>query len=332
MVKLSLDIKKAKKPFKNEYNAIYKAIKKYDKIVIFRHQMPDFDALGTQMGLVLWLKDNFPAKEIHFVGDDHVSFTPRLYPPMEIIENSWFQQKFLAIILDTGNADRVSDIRYKSADLKIKIDHHPAVESFGDINLVNTTMAASSELLVNLLLQFPGHHKFEKQSAAFFFTGIAGDSGRFMYTSTTGHTFDVAKHLLATGFSLSRDVYQRMYQKNIADLKVTAYVLNHFTVSPHGIAYYVLDLKVQNELNITVERGKENVNLFANIEGINAWCSISEDAKDHVWRISIRSKEKAINGVAAKYGGGGHPQASGAKIDSLDELPQFIQQLDNLFL
>ncbi|MCX5775232.1 MAG: DHH family phosphoesterase [Firmicutes bacterium] len=213
MLKLSSDIKKARKPFKNEYNAIYKAIKNYDKIVVFRHQMPDFDALGTQMGLVMWLKDNFPAKEIHYVGDDHVSFTPRLYPPMEIMEDSWFQQKFLAIVLDTGNSDRVSDNRFKSADLTIKIDHHPVVESFCDINLVNTTMAASSELVVNLLLQFPGHHKFEKQSAAFFFTGIAGDSGRFMYTSTTGHTFEIAKHLIATGFSLSRAVYQECTKK-----------------------------------------------------------------------------------------------------------------------
>jgi hypothetical protein len=41
------------------------------------------DAMGTQMGLYTFLKDNFPAKEIHFVGDNHVSFTPRLFPETE---------------------------------------------------------------------------------------------------------------------------------------------------------------------------------------------------------------------------------------------------------
>lgn len=325
------EIQKAKKPYAKEYRLIFEAIRKYKNIVVFRHQMPDFDALGTQMGLVMWLKDNFPNKEIHFVGDDHVSFTPRLYPPMEILDDSWFAQKFLAIILDTGDTKRIADERFKKAEYKIKIDHHPVVESYGDVNLVNTTMAASSELVVNLLLHFPFHHVLSKESAAYFFTGIAGDSGRFMYTSTTGHTFEIAKYLISTGFNLSKDVYQRMYQKNIGDLKVTAYVLNHFTVSPNGVAYYVLDLKTQNELNITVERGKENVNLFANIEGINAWCSVSEDPKDGVWRISIRSKEKAINGVAAQFGGGGHAQASGAKVDKLEELPLLIGALDNLF-
>jgi nanoRNase/pAp phosphatase (c-di-AMP/oligoRNAs hydrolase) len=34
--------------------------------------------------------------------------------------------------------------------------------------------------------------------------------------------------------------------------------------------------------------------------------------------------------VAAQFGGGGHKQASGAKITTLDELPSFIAALDAL--
>ena len=132
------------------------------------------------------------------------------------------------------------------------------------------------------------------------------------------HTFAVAEELLACGIELSQ-VYQRMYVKQLDDLKVTAYILNHFSVSPHGVAYYVLDKDIQQELKITTERGKENVNLFSNIDGINAWCSITEDPtpNDYCWRISIRSKAIPINGVATEFGGGGHAQASGARIDSL---------------
>ena len=123
-----------------------------------------------------------------------------------------------------------------------------------------------------------------------------------------------------------------MYLKNIDDLQVTAYILNHYKISPKGVAYYVLDDKIQRELKITTERGKENVNLFSNIQGINIWCSITEDTdpKEPCWRISIRSRDYVINGVAAEFGGGGHKQASGAKIATLDELPKFIAALDAL--
>ena len=133
----------------------------------------------------------------------------------------------------------------------------------------------------------------------------------------------MAQHLLEAGIELS-DIYQRMYVKKIDDLAVTAYILNNYHISEHGVAYYLLDAKVQNELNITTERGKENVNLFSNIEGIGIWCSITEDPKDKCWRISIRSKGTVINQVAAKWGGGGHAQASGAQIKNLTELDAFI--------
>jgi len=313
------------------FNTIYKQIVNHDRIVVFRHKIPDFDALGTQMGLVTWLKDNFPKKTIRFVGDDHVTFTPRLYPKMEVIEDAWFEKPFLALIVDTANRDRISDARYEKASIKVKIDHHPNHEPYGDVVVVDTTFCAASELVVNMIMHFSKKHQLSQASAKYFYTGIAGDSGRFLYSSTTGRTFEIAKLLLKTGIHLSKDVYTPMYQKQLDDLKVTAYILNHFKVSPKGVAYYVLPDDIQKSLKITAERGKENVNQFANIEGIHAWCSITEDPKDKVWRVSIRSKEKAINGVAAQFEGGGHAQASGAKLNSLADLEKLIEALDALF-
>lgn len=316
---------------KKQYQKVKKAIEKYERIVVFRHQMPDFDALGSQMGLFTYLKDNYPDKEIHVVGENHVTFTPRLYPVMEELSDSWFEENdFLAIVVDTGNTARISDNRYAKASYIVKIDHHPNVEPYGNVVIVNDELASCAELIANMLLSFKG--TITKESAHYLYSGIAGDSGRFLYNSTSPHTFAIAKLLVETGINLSKDVYQKMYQKNIDDLKVTAYVLNNFKVSKGGVAYYVLPIDIQESLKITVERGKENVNLFANIEGINAWCSITEDVKKKEWRVSIRSKETPINEVAAKFGGGGHDQAAGAKLKTLDELEDLINELDKLFL
>ena len=329
-MKVNPKIKDFIEPNKKDINRILSAIKRYDRIAVFRHSMPDFDALGTQIGLATWLKDNFPNKEIHVLGDNHVTFTPRLYPEMDRLSEEWFTKPFLAIIVDTANKSRISDPRWKKAKFKIKIDHHPEVEKYGKIQVVRTDACAAAEIVTAILLSFKGNFVMSKEAASYLYSGLAGDSGRFQYSSTSENSFITASLLVASGIDLS-DVYNRMYQKKIDDLKVTAYILNHFNVSEHGIAYYVLDANIQKELNITTERGKENVNLFSNIEGINAWCSITEDPKDNCWRVSIRSKAKAINGVAAKWEGGGHAQASGAKINSLDQLPAFIDDLDQLF-
>ena len=319
------------KQFKVQYSKILKAIKRYDRIAIFRHIMPDFDALGTQMGLATWIKDNFPNKEVRVLGDNHVTFTPRLIPEMDSLNEDWFKEPFLAIIVDTANSSRIADPRYKKAKYKVKLDHHPDIENYARVSVVDTTTAAAGELVASMILSFKGNYILSKEAASYFYIGIAGDSGRFQYSSTSPHTFAVAQALLEAGISLST-IYQKMYVKKIEDLSVTAYILNHFHVSEHGVAYYVLDADIQKSLNITTERGKENVNLFSNIEGIGIWCSITEDKKDNCWRISIRSKEKCINQIATKWGGGGHAQASGAKIDNLNQLDAFIKDLDDLLI
>jgi phosphoesterase RecJ-like protein len=216
------------------------------------------------------------------------------------------------------------------AKFKVKMDHHPDVEDYAKVKVVRHELAAASELVCNMIFNLKGDYKLSKEAAHYFYIALVGDSGRFQYSSTTPHTFAIAQELLKTGIDIS-SIYHNMYEKNIDDLNVTAHILNNFHVSPYGVAYYVLPLDIQEKLKITTERGKENVNLFANIKGINAWCSITEDSKEPCWRVSIRSKSVPINGVAAMFEGGGHDQASGAKLRSLDDLPRFIEALDNLF-
>lgn len=320
------------KEMKKNYSFFYSSVRKYDRIVIFRHIKPDYDAQGTQMGLYTFLRDNFPQKEVHFVGDDHVSFTPKIFPKTERLNDEWFNQPFLAIVVDVGDHERIADPRYERAETILKIDHHPCKKEISSHPILDVESAAAAEIMTDLLLKFKGT-TLSKEAASYLYIGIVGDSGRFQYSSTSAHTFACASALIKAGIDINQ-IYLTMYEKKIDDLKVTAYVLNHFQVSPHGVAYYLLPDAIQKELNITSEQGKNNVNLFSNIEGINAWCSITEDPnpKDYCWRISIRSKAKDISGIANRWEGGGHAQASGCKIKSLDQLDDFIQSLDELFL
>ena len=315
---------------KKEFQRALRAIKRYDRIAIFRHIMPDFDALGTQMGLATWIKDNFPNKEVKVLGDNHVTFTPRLYPEMDNLSEDWFKEPFLTIVVDVSSMKRIADPRFKKGKFKLIIDHHPSEEHLGKITIRDIEAAAAAEIVVAMLASYK-EYKMSELAASYFYTALVGDSGRFQYSSTSMLTFEVAEYLLKSGINISK-IYQRMYQKKVDDLYVTAYVLNNFHLSPKGhVAYYTLDLETQERLKITTERGKENVNLFSNIEGIDAWCSITEDKKEPCWRISIRSKEKDISGVANQFEGGGHAQASGAKIKDLTVLDDFIAALDNLF-
>jgi len=316
---------------KKNYVAILKAIKSYSKIAIFRHINPDFDALGAQIGLADFIKENFKEKDVICLGDNHVSFTPRIYREMDKPTDDWFKEPYLAIIVDVHGAKRTADPRFKNADKIIVIDHHDEDDKpmKSDIFFNDPIASAASEVIADMLLFFERKYKLivSKECAKNLYSGIVGDSGRFLYSNTKVHTFAVAEELIKKNITLV-DIYNEMYEKTLNDLRCTSFILDHYKVTKNGCAYYVLENKDLLALDIPVQKGKDNVNIFSNVKGINAWCSITEDITEPCFRISIRSKEKDMTPFAKRYGGGGHPNAAGAKIKDLSELDKFISDLD----
>mgnify|MGYP002530139539 FL=1 len=84
------------------------------------------------------------------------------------------------------------------------------------------------------------------------------------------------------------------------------------------------DLK---HLNISRERGSDFVNLLSSVDEYKVWLAITENTKDHNWRVSMRSRHIPVNEIANKYRGGGHAFASGATLLSLDELPLLLNDI-----
>ena len=117
--------------------------------------------------------------------------------------------------------------------------------------------------------------------------------------------------------------------KKAKDLQINKFILNNHQFDG-GVAYYVLsdaDLKM---LEISRERGSDFVNLLSGVEEYKIWMALTENVVDHNWRVSLRSRDYAVNKVAEKYNGGGHMLASGAKLASLEQLGQLLQDLKEI--
>ena len=320
------------KTHQKEYRNIVNAIKRYDRIAIFRHNTPDFDALGSQLGLYHWIKDNFPNKEVIYTGDNHVVYEGRVFPSMMKVNAKWFDEPFLAIMVDVANTPRISDPRYKKAKYKIRIDHHPEIEHWGRIKLIDTSFVACAEILASMFIYLEKKYVLSKETARNLFIGIDGDSGGFKYQHTSAHTFAIASHLIDKGLDVT-EINQTMFHKQMNELELKKYALNNYKLSPHGVAYYIVTDELQKSLKIETEQGKECLALFQNTEGINCWMSVTEDTTDpHFrWRVSVRSNTTPINETCSHFGGGGHPNASGARLKKIEELPLLVAELDKLF-
>ena len=324
------------KTLHKQFKYLEEKIKEYDHIVIYRHTSPDFDALGSQMGLYQWIKDNFPTKDIHFVGENHKTFMPNLFPYAEVLDETWFHQPHLAITTDISNLPRLSQAETLNfAKEIIKIDHHPIPEKqeeqFGDYLIVYPDRPAAAELIALFALSRSKKYHLSKQAAAYMYTGIVGDTGRFMYTDTDGATLRIAADLLDTGIDKTQ-IYDLMYETDLRRMNILKYVLNNYTLTEAGTCYYVLTKETQDQLQMDSNEGNLHINTFRNMKGVKIVASISYKAEKDEYRVSLRSGHIKIGEVATKFNGGGHDYAAGCKIKTLDELPALIKALDEICL
>ncbi|MRX71740.1 bifunctional oligoribonuclease/PAP phosphatase NrnA [Bacillus lacus] len=304
---------------------ILEAIRQYETIIIHRHVRPDPDAYGSQCGLAEILKASFPDKKIHTAGEGEKSL--QFLYKMDLVDDAQYEGA-LVIVCDTANQERICDQRYSKGDMLIKIDHHPNEDQYGDIIWVDTAASSVSEMIYEFYLS--GREKglaFSKKAAELIYAGIVGDTGRFLFPSTTPKTFRYVSELVDYGVSFT-DIYDQLYRTKINIAKLSGHVLQHFQTSSSGSACMKITKDMLDEYGVTASEASQLVSLLGNLEGIKAWVFFVEE--DDQIRVRLRSKEIVINGLAKKYRGGGHPLAAGASVYSWEEAEQVLTGLEEL--
>jgi bifunctional oligoribonuclease and PAP phosphatase NrnA len=304
---------------------ILATIEQYETIIVHRHVRPDPDAYGSQGGLVAILQESYPDKKIYAVGQEEptLHFMRRL----DVIEDEMYKGA-LVIVCDTANAARICDDRYSLGDKLIKIDHHPNEDPYGDLLWVDTSASSCSEMIYEFYLTGKEKGlKMNDEAARLLFAGIVGDTGRFLFPSTTEKTFAYAGELIHYHFSRT-EVFDKMYELDAHIIKLNGYILQNFELQENGVASVMLTKDLLKEYGARPAEASLLVGILGNVKGIKAWVFFIEE-EDQI-RVRLRSKGPVINGVARKFKGGGHPLASGASIYSWDEVEHVLKELDEV--
>ncbi|RDW21576.1 DHH family phosphoesterase [Oceanobacillus chungangensis] len=304
---------------------IIENLKQYDTIIIHRHVRPDPDALGSQVGLKEIIKASFPNKSVYAVGEQEASL--EFLAKMDVIADESYEQA-LVIVCDTANSPRIDDERYQLGKKLIKIDHHPVVDEYGDVRWENTNSSSASEMIYELYEYGKDQGlKMSDEAARLLYGGIVGDTGRFMFPSTTKKTFQYAAELVTYNFDRT-ELYKNLYMEKDSLSRLKGYILQNFKLTPAGSSTIKLPKEILEKFNVTPRDPGKIINVLGDVEGIKAWAFFTEE--DDSIRVSIRSKGPVINQLAAKYNGGGHPLASGAQAASWNDVDNIIADLEAL--
>ncbi|UPU39701.1 DHH family phosphoesterase [Erysipelothrix sp. Poltava] len=119
------------------------------------------------------------------LGSDLHNFT--IYEPMDCVDELGI---FLAIVLDSANQERIDDQRYQEAKTIIKIDHHPEVDAYGDLQIVDSGRGSVCEIVADLLHDL--QMKMDESVANTLLSGILTDTQKFSIETTSSKTLRAA--------------------------------------------------------------------------------------------------------------------------------------------
>ncbi|MGG0644751.1 bifunctional oligoribonuclease/PAP phosphatase NrnA [Sporosarcina gallistercoris] len=305
---------------------IIDTIEQYSTIIIHRHVRPDPDAFGSQVGLKKLIEANYPEKNVYAAGSDDGQLS--FLSGQDHVTDDMYEGA-LVIVTDTANTERVDGQSYKKGSFLAKIDHHPNVDPYGDILWIDTDASSCSEMIYELFVEGRDVKgwKLPDESARLLFAGIVGDTGRFMYPSATGKTFEISSELIKYNFD-RQQIFAGMYEVERNLLHLQGYVYQNFSIDENGAAYIKLTKTILDQFNVKAEETSSLVSSLGDVKGICAWLIFVEE-KDQI-RVRLRSKGIVINGLAAEYGGGGHPLAAGASVKNWEEADKVIRKVQTL--
>ena len=301
-------------------------IENAQRIVISRHIRPDGDAVGSSQALKRIISLTWPEKEVYLINRDRSSHTAFMGPEDPDIPEEMYRDA-VVIILDTSTPERVSNPLFDRGRCLIRIDHHIETEKFGTICWVERERSSVSEMIALFYDTFSDRLKIDSYAATCLYAGICTDSGNFKFSSTSPETLRLAALLLEKGVDTQR-LYARLDLVPYDYLKFKAHAMEQVNLSPAGVAWLYIPIEMRQKFSVSDEQASEAVDFMNCISGSPVWMVFIETEKNI--RVRLRSRFVAINGLAEKYGGGGHANACGAKVSDKEEMMALVSDADEL--
>ena len=305
---------------------ILQKIKEYNRIIIFRHFRPDGDAIGSTKGMREILRLSFPEKEIYLLNNDYSDYLEFLGGEDEPIADELYADA-LALVLDTGTEDRISNQKYKLCREICKIDHHIDHKPYGDYCWIEELKSSTCEMVTEFYHTFRDELKIDKTAATYLYTGMVTDSGRFRFRDVDGDTLRYAGMLLDLGIDTDT-LYANLYIKSFEELKFQSYVYKKMKVTENGVAYVVIDKATQEKFGLTQEQASACVSFMESIRGCLIWIAFIENPEKKNIRVRLRSRFVTVSEIAENYRGGGHACAAGATLLKKKEIEQLLADCD----
>ena len=308
--------------------AVRSQIESAQRILLVSHARPDGDAIGSLLGFGLSLQA--ARKQVQMVSPDGVPVNLRHLEGSRQVVNSVQGRFDLVVVLDCSDLQRVGGVLDDFSAPDVNIDHHVTNLNFARYNLVDTQAVATAQILVELIpvldLLLP------QTAAAALLTGMLTDTIGFRTANMTSAALRLAADLMDAGAKLPELYYQALVSRTFDAARLWGIGLSKLERDSR-IIWTSLTLADRASIGYTGGDSADLTNVISAIDGADIALIFMEQPDGRV-KVSWRAQPGIdTSGIALRFGGGGHPSASGADIQgSLEEVQASVLRATHALL
>lgn len=292
---------------------ILRFIRTHDRFLCSGHVRSDGDALGSQLALHHFLRAM--GKRSHVVCDEGVMPDLAFLPGAARVGGSPrdLRGPYSAVLtFDSGALSRLERITAAVTDgtTVINIDHHASNERFGTIDWVDPSYAATGEMVYDLI-RLSGV-PLDRAMAECIYVALTTDTGRFSFSNTSVRSHLIAADLLTHGVRPAV-VHHHLY-RNRPPQELRLFCETLRGMKRRGpVAWVTLTRALERRCKSPPADTQAYIDAVKSVRGVRVAVLLREMPTRGEIKVSWRT-EPPIDGVklAKRFGGGGHPRASGA--------------------
>ena len=316
-----------------EFNSFKNFINNHNFFIVIGHKEPDGDCISSCLGIAEILKHYNKQYQLLSAGPfkrtEIQKFEKQFTNEMEFLSEEERKQTGL-IICDCSEMHRLGEIEGDLRNLDtFVIDHHKTAEIPNNAESIIYSNSPAASLLVQLLYENCVGKLTEKIAKTLFF-GLMTDTGFFRFlTNKDTETFLASARLVEAGAN-PRETYDEITSgKSYQSRKLLGVMLNHAETYLDG--KLIVTYETLEDTKKYGQEGRDSDALYSAllaVKNVEAVVFVRQET-DSNCTAGLRSKDRVdVSSVAAKFGGGGHKNASGlstqGKIETL--IPAIVKE------
>lgn len=289
-----------------------------DQFLLTTHSKPDGDGIGSAVALGELLAQM--GKRVEFAFPDPAPSVYEFLLSSTLTDPSQLDQKegWVLVLLDVHRPSRIAPLDLWAEENSwqvVCIDHHPQVEDYGQIQVIDPTAPAVGELIYQLYQQL--HFPLTPRAAEGLYVSTWCDTGGFMHSCADGRAFALAQRCVEAG--ANPDELSRRLRQGLTTSQLKLVGQSYSRIDSYAEGQIVVQSFCHEEVQkMVAETGGKEFELDVlhqinkRISGALCTAILWEEQPGKI-RVSSRSQPGVdVGKIMALLGGGGHPQAAGA--------------------